>query len=135
MTVTISIVNDKDRSIVDTYDCDWCNASADGCKHCENGKIKFYSSRWQLNMANGNFSTLMSALGVKLSNDLCGSADARLLLAALDRFNPELGVRAERVDRHMVHCGIDLDYVMRRTTKLREIAMEAARREERIVWS
>jgi hypothetical protein len=132
MSVTIRINNDRDQSIEESYDCDWCEAK--GCAKCEKGKIIFRSSRWELQMANGNFSTVMNALGLEMSDDWCGSWDARTVLAALDRFNPELAVRAERQNNNVIHCGIDQEYVIRRATLLREIAMEAARREELVVW-
>ena len=140
MTITLFIENDKDKSVVESYDCDFCNGK--GCKHyhCENGKVIFRSSKWEVNMANGNFATLMSALGLSSGNDNgCGAIDARTLLEALNRFRPELAVRATTEETgpggaQMVNCGIGLDYIIRRTEKLREIAMEAARREEMIVW-
>jgi hypothetical protein len=134
MSVTISIENDRDESIVESYECQWCNGQ--GCDKCQNGKVVFRSSKWQLQMANGNFSTVMSALGLCASSDdgLCGALDARVVLAALDRLNPQLAVRAERKNKNVIHCGIDQEYVERRVALLREIATEAARREEMVVW-
>jgi hypothetical protein len=137
MSITLFIENDTDKSVVESYDCDWCDSK--GCSRCENGKINFRSSKWEMNMANGNFSTLMSALGIDLGGEYCGAFDARILLAALDRFIPTLAIRGaseERTDAGalIIDCGTSLEYVIRRTNQMREIATEAAKREEKIVW-
>jgi hypothetical protein len=140
MSVTLFIENDKDRSVVESYDCDFCDGK--GCKHyhCENGKVIFRSSKWEINMGNEFFATLMNALGLDSGNENgCGAIDGRALLAALDRFRPELAVRETTEElgakgARFINCGVDLDSIARRTAKMREIAMEATRREEMIVW-
>jgi hypothetical protein len=140
MTITLFIENDKDRSVVESYDCDFCEGKGCSHYHCENGKVIFRSSKWEVNMANGNFVTLMSALGINPGNENgCGAIDGRTLLDAINRFRPELAVRSTTEEHTeggalFINCGIDSDYVTRRITKLREIATEAARREEMIVW-
>ncbi len=136
MSVTLTIANDTDQSIVERYDCQCAwdgSAPRSDCLDCHGkGEVVFTSSRWQINMANGNFHTIFSALG--LSTECCGDIDPRTLAKAIKAYIPGLAVRATVQEGNMISCGLDDDQVSRRLDVLLEIAEEAARREERIIW-
>jgi hypothetical protein len=136
MSVTVHIANDTDKSVVERYDCQRC--SYDGkvspdCPECQGkGEVVFTSSQWALNMANCNFATIFSALG--LYTDCCGEVDPRVLLKAIDAYVPGLAVRETVVAGNMISCGLDEAAVSYRFSGLRKIAEEAARREEKVFW-
>jgi hypothetical protein len=89
-----------------------------------------------LNLANANFRTLWSALGIDPNEEeLTGSIDARNLLKALARFAPERAVRATRSTSSAVYCGLSWPAVEMRISAISEIADEAARREEPVTWA
>jgi hypothetical protein len=151
MSVTVHIANDTDKSVVERYDCQRC--SYDGkvspdCPECQGkGEVVFTSSKWQINLANGNFHTVFSALG--LSTECYGEIDGRTLAKAIKAYIPGLAERAEVQERcgallpgkgderegalH-IFCGLSGDQVDARLARLLEIAEEAARREEKVIW-
>jgi hypothetical protein len=130
MTVTISIINDRDTSAQDVYDC--LNCRGDGCAKCDHkGVIVRRYSRFTLNLANANFSTLWAALGL---DEEGGYISGIGLLSVLRSYRPGSVCRATRVDGNMIDCGIDQDRGIHYIDKLREIAMEAARLEEKVCW-
>jgi len=132
MSIYVSIHNDSDKSIVEEYECYYCDGQkCDRCK--QTGKDIFRSSKWSMNLSNGNFSTFASALGLPV-NACGGTWDARIVLKALKSLNPELSVRTAHQEGNMIDCGIDIDYVTRRVETLLMIALEAARREELVCW-
>lgn len=96
------------------------------------------SGLFELNLANGNFATLDAALGA-FDGEYCGTVDPRCLLKALQSFDLHLAVRAEQrgyVDGSLryVCCALPLERVEQYTKVLTEIANEAERREEKVVW-
>lgn len=130
MTVDITFTNDTDDSIVDCFDGE-----------------EFRYSRYNLNVANANFYTLWSALGFETldNGDYCGKMHPMHMLKALARVNPELitrdGIGENPLKDIFIQCknvywgGIDLERANRYIQKLTEIAKEALRREEMIIWS
>lgn len=93
----------------------------------------------ELNLANGNFFTLDSALGV-FDEEWCGSMSPQHMLNALRTFDPDLAVRAEQREYgdggelHYVNCALPREQVDRYVQMLTLIANEALRRGEMIVW-
>lgn len=131
MTINFGIFNDTDASVVEVYDCYQC-PSCDAGEACLAPKT-FKSSRWTMNVANSNASMLVAALGLE-SDDCGGSVNPNVLLKALDRTSVDLLTRAGREDGNTFHCGVDADRAGRYLAKLREIAEEAAKREELVGW-
>lgn len=95
-----------------------------------------------VNLANGNFATLWSALGLDPTPD--GQLDAHELLRRLDdlEVRPELAVRAESSLRDRngrvlgVNCGLDESYVRTRVQALRRVARRAVSQgSHRVEWS
>jgi hypothetical protein len=86
-----------------------------------------------MNLANGNATMLLSGLGFPVE-DYCGKLNPNAVLAAIARTPVELLERSESVEGNMITCGVDLDRVNRYFDKLKEIALEAAKREEWIYW-
>jgi hypothetical protein len=132
MTINFGIFNDKDQSVVEEFDCMYCDGA--GCDRCQqSGKYVSKSSRWEMNVANGNASMILSALGIECSEP-CGSINANALLKAIAACQPGLMVRAQHEEGHMISCGVDHSRANRYLEKLKEIAVEAARREELVGW-
>ena len=131
MTINFGICNDSDESLVETYDCYQC-PGCDAGESCLSPKT-FKSSRWTMNVANGNASMLLAALGLE-SDDCGGSVNANVLLKALSRTSVDLLVRGGSHDGNMYHCGVDAARAGRYLAKLLEIAEEAAKREELVGW-
>lgn len=131
MTINFGIFNDRDQSVVETYDCNYCDGCCAGVACL--APTTFKSSRWTMNVANGNASMLVAALGLE-SDDCGGSVNANVLLKALGRTSVDLLVRGGREDGNIYHCGVDADRAGRYLAKLREIAEEAAKREELVGW-
>jgi len=126
MTVDIRFTNDTDESIVDVFDGE-----------------EFRYSKYNMNVANANFLTIWSALGFEVIYE--GEMHPLCLLKALNRVPPELvtrdGIGENPLKDIFAGCknvywgGIDLDRAKRYIERLTEIANEALRREEMIVWS
>ena len=95
--------------------------------------VEFKNYPFEMNVSNANHSMLWNALGLEW--DYCGSILPVQLLKALDRVNPALMERSVRVDGNHYFCGVDAAQVESYVTRLRVIAMEAAKREEEIVWA
>ena len=93
---------------------------------------KFEYLPFEMNMANGNFQTVFSALG--LNTEYCGSMDGRKLQNAIRSFNPELAIRATNISKNIIEIGIDEDRITYYTESLLEIADEAIKREEMVCW-
>ncbi len=141
MSVTFSIEGDTDQSVVDTYDCEYCNGS--GCEECaETGKVVFKSSKWEMNVANGNFYLIKNAFGLPQGSeedDCCGSIRGSALVALLKTARIELAERATVVDEQpglatMISCGVTVERAKHYHERLMAIAMEAARLEARVFW-
>ena len=152
MSVNVTIAGDSDESIVSRYSCQRCDYDgkvSPDCPECQGaGEVVFKASRWELNMANGNFHTIFSALG--LSTECYGEIDGRTLAKAIQDYIPGLAEREEVRERcgalvpsqedergagalH-IHCGLSGEQVDARLSRLLEIAEEAARREEKVIW-
>ena len=132
MSIDFGICNDKDQSIVEEYECMYCDGA--GCTRCnKTGKQVFKSSRWNMNVACANASMILAALGIEV-DDCCGTINANVLLKAIAACQPGLMVRAQHEEGHMISCGVDHSRANRYLEKLKEIAVEAARREELVGW-
>lgn len=87
---------------------------------------------FELNVCNSNFQLLMSALAIDVK--LEGKIYPIKILKALRTLNSELLVSSDTNTGNFISFGVDklrADYYIK---KLSEIADEAARREELIVW-
>jgi len=87
----------------------------------------------ELDIANGNFFTLFSALG--LGTCYAGHMDVRTMRCALDRFDPALAQRAGREEGRYFEQGIDADRIARYVKALRAILAFATERGAFIAWS
>lgn len=148
MSITITIrdnreyvtVNCPDRIDVETYDCQ-CDFDGNPNKNCcdcgGTGVVQFRNYPWEMNLANGSFTTLWSALG--MDADWCGEIDARVLLHRLRTTDPSLAERADEIQRQegsatFISFGIDGDRTARYFAMLETICREAERREQPILW-
>lgn len=152
MSVTITIANNNDHTraagtmTYTEYDCQRCefDGANPNCVECApyggKGKVRFENLPFEMNVANGNFSLLWNALALPF--DWSGSIDARRILAVvpatdtalLMRDTREEGGSAEGGGCRVIHVGIDQERADSYLTRLRAIAEEAAKREERVVW-
>lgn len=112
--------------------CPGCNGTGIDCP------IPFVDLPFEMNLANGNFNTLWSALGFTPSQG--GSMDARQILRVLASMDTELLLRAEDTATGKKGCqvyygGICEEQAESYLSRLKEIAEEAAKREELVVWS
>ena len=108
MSVTISIhggiqwAEENDEVDIREVECGFtgkvCHA---GCQYCEGTSFvteKVYP--FELNVANGNWSTFANALGLVDSDSMYeGWADGRVIIGLIKRFCPELSIRGERDER------------------------------------
>lgn len=138
MSVTITIVHNRQHAIdtgsmlYEEFDCQ-CEGGH-GCSECGGtGKVRFERLRFEMNVANGNFDTLWSALGLDLA-DRCGSMDGRVLQAAVRCADEALIVREGTREQNYIDCGIGQGQAASYLARLMEIAVEAERREELVVW-
>lgn len=144
MSVTITIANNRQFSRnagtvrFDSFECDACERGQD-CHYCNGtGFVKFERLDHELNMANGNFSTLWNSLGLDV--EWCGQIDGRTLAKLVESLDKSLAVRSPSVEYRnerpkVCGGGIDLSQVDRYVSTLLAIAREAERREELVVWS
>lgn len=131
MTITFGIRNDRDESVVETYECMYCDGK--GCDRCQKtGKQVFKHSQWEMNVANANAGLIFSALA--MDYNYCGSMNANAMLKALDSCSADWMVRAPVEEGNVMFCGVDHSRATRYLDKLKEIAVEAARREEPVCW-
>jgi hypothetical protein len=96
------------------------------------GVAEFKHYPFEMNVSNANHSMLWNALGLEW--DYCGGIHPVVLLKALDAVNPALMERSVRVDGNHYFCGVDAAQVDSYVTRLRAIALEAAKREEEVCW-
>ncbi len=138
MSVTFYIENDTDKSVVNKFECmcvdyDTKKAHPD-CTDCKgSGEVVFTKSEWELNLANGNAKVIHAALGLPEDGEH-GECDGRTLRTAIEQAMPALAHRSEELTGKMWTMGIDEDYVESVHERLLKIAIEAEKREERIVW-
>ncbi len=148
MSVTITIENNRDHAReaelveLEIYECQCLDLGDDpavDCPACRGaGVCSVEHLPFELNLANGNFVTFFSALG--LAADHAGELDGRVVAEALASFAPELAIRGatdEKVDDgpRVITAGTTERQVDRYVVELAAIASEAERREERVVWS
>lgn len=89
---------------------------------------------FEINLANGNFFALWSALTNSFNVECCGSIDPNELLGLLNRFKPKSIVTSTQVDGNYIQSGRSLEQVTRYYWNLRSIAIEAKNRNEIVVW-
>jgi len=135
--------NCPEKIIKETDDCQCVDFSDNGkpvstCFTCKGkGTISITYYPYEMNIANGNFYTLMNALG--LDDECYGEIDPRTLLKAINRTPTSL------IERHttqsggngkvtMISCGIAPEQAQGYIDTLKEIAIEAEKREEKIYW-
>jgi hypothetical protein len=139
MSITITIANDNDQSIERSHPCSCTDFSRNGkpvttCGMCKGTGIETYKlSKYELTLSSANFVTLWNALSF-CGGDY-GDMNPNKILAAIQGFRPELAIRATERISNFYNCGIDIDYVKDRIQKIKEIATEAAKREEQVCWS
>lgn len=143
MSVTVSIQGNHDWcrehgrvvKVKEECCCVFKGEAEEDCFLCNGSGIEERDEYpFQLNLANGNFARLCNDLGIKCEPD--GEIDGRTLLSLLG--SPELHVR-DTVEHggdgpFMLTGGITLDQATRYHARLREIALEAQRREALVVW-
>lgn len=144
MSITITIANNRQHARQhgtvrhESFDCDMCEGKANDCPFCQGtGKVTFERLDHELNLANGNFSTLWNSLGLDV--EPFGEIDGRTLARAVETLDPSLAVRSPSVEyrneRPFVYGGgIDREQVNRYIGSLLAIAREAERREELVIW-
>ena len=87
----------------------------------------------ELNVANGNFSTFWSALGLDLQ-EFCGEMRPHAIADVLRSFDDALLVRAGRRDGNFIECGLSAEQGARYLSSLRAIVDEALRSETSVIW-
>ena len=144
MSITITIANNREHARqhgnvrTETFDCEMCERKSNDCPFCQGtGKVTFERLDHELNLANGNFSTLWNSLGLDV--EPFGEIDGRTLANAVETLDPSLAVRSPSVEyrneRPFVYGGgIDHEQVNRYIGSLLAIAREAERREELVIW-
>lgn len=151
MSVTITIASNieyctKNNLVTfEEYDCQHCSYydATPECFECggnasgHSGKVRFNIYPFEMNLANGNASTFLSALGIDF--DYCGEMDARVIISALKSYDPALCVRSAVDEQNpnearMINCGISFEHAESYSQRLFAIAIEAEKREEKIVW-
>ncbi len=152
MSVTFTIADNErycrenfpERIVSVAYECLCCDSSMDiaptpGCPHCRgSGICGVETFPYELNVANGNFRTLMAALGMEAESGF-GDCQPRELLQAVTATSAGWIVREERVESlpeqaQAIYCGIDQEQAERYLEALAEIAREAERREQPVIW-
>jgi hypothetical protein len=104
----------------------------------------------EMNVSNANFKLIWNCLGFEANGDSQNALNAMVLDAnsstgemyghelfkAIEAVNPDLFVRSARYgpDFNSFEFGIDAERVSWYLTRLKEIASEAMRREEKVVW-
>lgn len=102
------------------------------CYVCEGTKvISWKELPFEINIADGNFHMLWNSLGLDPKGK---PIDGRILLDALKIYDPDLGIRATEEDGNFIHCGTTPAQIARYMETLTEIANEAIRREQPVIW-
>ena len=113
------------------YDCD---CLTNPCSHCNgSGKVSFEVYPFELNLANGNFSTLWCAFGFEPES--IGSMNAKDLKLAVTHTSIGLSEKADKVEGNWISFGITKRQVETYFKRLHEITNEAIRRNKEIIWS
>lgn len=140
MSVTIAPTNNlefcesNNLVKVETEDC-LCVGGPENkqCHYC--GGTKIWESKiypFEMNVANGNFSTIWAALGLEF--DYCGEIDATILSNAIKCTEIDLIRRANYVDGNYYCFGIDTKRANYYLDTLKNICSEAIRRNTSVSW-
>jgi len=151
MSITITIENNRAYVLrnahsairLTTHTCPCVDFSENGkatpdCPDCHGtGAVTFESYPFELNLANANFRTLFNALG--LPDEDYGELDSRIISRAVRKTPAALYQRARREETgergcHLIDLGIRSDQAKRYQDALLALALEAERREEKIIW-
>lgn len=145
MSVTISIRGNQSycrKNGLDREEAVPCGCGpATDCPDCGGtGRITFLTFPFELNLTNANFAAVWNALGI--AQDWAGSLDGRALAARLATADADQ-IAASRTPRvsetpdgpRMVEFGIRPIQAACYLDSLAEIAAEAERREEPVVWA
>lgn len=134
MSVTFRIHHDKDESVVETFDCQNGPECRDPtCHDCKGkGTVTFKTSKWEMNVANGNASTILNSLGFDC--EYHGAINANAMLKAIASTSPDRMVRATVIEGNLISCGVGVEHAQSYLDRLKAIATEAARREELVIW-
>jgi len=126
----------------ETYSCMCADFGPEAMKECleckGTGEVKFPKYPHSVNLSNGNWHTLHSALALP-GDSCCGSVEADFLITQIRSTPAELGVRAgsdsqEPGKARVISLGIDESYVETRFIALFAIANEAKRRKVLVTW-
>ena len=143
-TDTLPLLEKVDCLCCFTYNDDGDEIRKDpepGCPYCDGHGFEV-EKVWpfELNLANRNARTLLSALGLEPGEGPDGEVSADELLAAINSVDPALILRDETVEKvsggpTIIDCGITLEQAARYTSALRGIAAEAIERGKTVCWS
>lgn len=148
MTVLIRIHNNEaycdahcpEKIKVENVEC-WCINHPDDiapvdCPGCKGkGSYEFKSYPYELNLANFNFTMVWNALLLDNADQPAGDVHPAKVLKAVMNVRPELLMRADMSEAHnWFEVGVDRSDVEYYIITLKEIALEACRREEYISW-
>ena len=142
MSVTIFPTNNlkfcEENNLIETKIedclCKDAGCAIPNCHYCQGtGEWTEQIYPFELNLANGNFSTLWNSLGLEF--DYCGEINSGELLKAVSSLDSELLLRANFVDgENFYSFGIDKNQAARYIKKLHEICLEALKRGESVTW-
>ncbi len=122
MSVTIFIKDDTDESIVEEFDCMYCEDLDNpnfNCHDCHGeGKVVFKESQWEMNLSNFNFPMLWEALSVSPYSDknMVGEITPKFLLERIGA----LPVPTPQISKYL--------------PQLRRISEEAQQRNQLVLW-
>lgn len=134
MSITFGISNDLDTSKVEEFPCYKAGSTCrdPACPNCKGtGQITFRASRWTINLSNANANLVLEALGIDPQE---GGVNPNRLLKALQRTPTHTFERPGAETARDVYCPITEPQAKRYWDRLHEIALEAAKREERVCW-
>lgn len=141
MSFTISPTNNiefcqKNNLVVISKEecCEWSDCHF--CQGTNEYEVKNYP--FEMNLSNGNFSTLWNSLG--LDFDYCGEISPEILRDALLNFDEELLLRANHAssddegNMNFYSFGVDIDRALCYIVRLKAIVCEAFLRKTTVSW-
>lgn len=145
MSITISVSNNfefcRKNNLVEIIkeECFCTKNERNNCYYCK-GSGEWTEEKFpcEMNISNGNFSTLWAALG--LEHDYCGEICPNEIIKALRIFDENLLLRANYVssnnegDMNFISFGIDKERALSYIQRLKDIAIHAISRGENITW-
>ncbi len=142
MSITITIDDNRDYcrlwnlQTLTRTEC-YCvrDAAADAaCGTCNGSGFYLFESRpFEMNLANTNAMMLLR-LALDTPPDFCGDVDADSVLRNLQTIPAALLVKETTQTGQQIQFGYDAHQSTDRLHRLQVIALEAARRKQRIVW-